>query len=299
MISPGRLWWLFRRDLKRGWTASYHYHRTLPKITAWRSPLVEKRAEAVPIHLLTGINDWRLAAWMLASFFHFTQRSWSVFIHDDGTLPAEARETLTLLFPQTRIISRAEADAAMANELRNYPRCQQYRQMHPLAQKIFDVPFFTTGKQFMLLDSDLLFFARPEEILHWVDGGEGECWFNADADEAALLSKDEAKSQLGVDLWPKVNSGLCLISKSAVDRDFLEHALATTNILEAKVWRIEQTLYALTASRHGKGGLLPATYEVSLGKTAAPNALARHYVGAVRDHFYGEGLRRLLPILLP
>jgi nucleoside diphosphate kinase len=45
--------------------------------------------------------------------------------------------------------------------------------------------------------------------------------------------------------------------------------------------------------------LLPKRYEVSLGKRAAEDAVSRHYVGAVRDRFYGEGLKLLREQLLP
>jgi hypothetical protein len=83
-----------------------------------------------------------------------------------------------------------------------------------------------------------------------------------------------------------------------VDFDFCDQALATTSILRGQIWRVEQTLFALCASRHGKGGLLPETYEVSLKRRGSPDAIARHYVGAVRDRFYAEGLKRLREQLL-
>ena len=68
--------------------------------------------------------------------------------------------------------------------------------------------------------------------------------------------------------------------------------------MRGPIWRVEQTLFALCASRGGKGGLLPKNYEVSLRRRASPDAIARHYVGAVRDRFYGEGLKRLHEELL-
>ena len=125
-----------------------------------------------------------------------------------------------------------------------------------------------------------------------------KCWFNEDVAESALISEAEARSELGVELWPRVNSGLCLMHRPALDLAFCEQALARTAILRGRVWRIEQTLFALCASRGGQGGLLPPKYEVSLGRGAAEGAVARHYVGAVRDRFYGEGLPRLAGVLL-
>ncbi len=299
VISPGRLWWLLRRDLKRGWEASRQHYKTLPRIAEWSWPFWNEQPQSVPVHVLTGANDWQLAAWMLASWFHFTEHAWPVVIHGDGTLPEEGRAVFQKLFPSVRFISRREADAAIEPLLRSYPFCADYRRQHPLALKLFDIPHFATSEKFLIFDSDLLFFSHPREILEWAQSEADECWFNEDAQEGALLTAAEARAELGVKIWPRVNSGLCLLVKKAIDLDLCDRALAQTSIPGGHVWRIEQTLLMLCAARHGKGGLLPRTYEVSLGKHAAPDAVARHYVGSVRDQFYAEGLKRLRPILLP
>lgn len=298
MISPGRLWWLLRRDLGRGYDATRQHYFTLPRITQWSWPFWGGESDRVPVHVLTGENDWQLAAWMLASFFDASEHSWPVVIHDDGTLPKEAQETLRQMFKKARIILRAEADATMEPVLKAFPFCHEYRGKHPLALKVFDIPHFAAGERFMIFDSDLLFFSYPAEIMNWVTSKKDECWFNEDVAEGALITAQEAKKELGVDLWPRVNSGLCLIYKPAIDFDFCDRVLAETSIMRGHIWRIEQTLFALCASRHGKGGLLPHKYEVSLGKRSAEETVARHYVGAVRDRFYGEGLKRLAPVLL-
>ena len=299
MISPGRLWWLLRRDVKRGWDASWHHYLTLPRIAEWSWPFWAERPATIPIHVLTGANDWQLAAWMLASFFHFTEIAWPVVIHDDGTLPEGARATLAHLFSGARFILRSEADREMSRVLRPFPFCHEYRNRHPLALKVFDAPHYAAGDRFMILDSDLLFFRPPTEILTWANSPDArECWFNEDVQETALITAAEAREELKVKLWSRVNSGLCLLYRKAVDFDFCDEALATTSILRGHVWRVEQTLLALCASRHGEGGLLPKTYEVSLKRRVSPEAVARHYVGAVRDRFYAEGLKRLREQLL-
>ena len=297
MTSPGRLWWLLRRDLKRGWDASYHDYRTKPRIAEWAWPFWKETPQTVPVHVLTGEKDWQLCCWMLASWFHFTEATWRIFIHDDGTLPEPARAIFRKLFSNIRIIPRDEADSRMDKVLAPYPFCHDYRNKHPLAVKIFDFATYTDAERFIALDSDVLFFNYPREIMEWVGSSTQECWFNEDVEEGSLITPDNARSDLGVKLWRKVNSGLGLIAKSAIDLEFCERALGETSILKGHIWRVEQTLFALCASR-GRGGLLPPTYEVSLGKQAAANVVARHYVGAVRDRFYGEGLKRLRGVLL-
>jgi hypothetical protein len=299
VTSPGRLWWLLRRDLKRGWEAARHEYRVLPRIAEWAWPFWSDTPQCMPIHVLTGEKDWRLAGWMLASWFHFSEHAWPVVIHDDGTLPEEARQLFTNLFATIRIIDRREADAAVEPVLQAYPFCADYRRLHPLALKLFDIPQFTTGERFLVFDSDLLFFNYPREILEWVKSEADECWFNEDVKEGSLITAAEARAELGIRIWQRVNSGLCLLTKSAIDFDLCDRALAQTSIMSGHVWRIEQTLLMLCAAHHGKGGLLPRTYEVSLGKSSAENAISRHYVGAVRDRFYAEGLKRLNAIFFP
>lgn len=298
MIRPGRLWWLLKRDLRRGWGATRQHYFTLPRIEEWSWPFWGEKPQEIPVHVVAGAEDWRLAAWTLASWFHFSENAWPVVIHDDGTLPKDGRATLEALFPKARVITRAEADDAMEPVLKAFPFCYEYRGMHPRALRIFDVPHFTTGEQFILFDSTLLFFSFPREILDWVNAKNDECWFNEDAEESSLITTKEAQDELEVKLWSRVNSGLGLIYKKAIDFDFCDRALAETSLLRGKIGRVEQTLYALCASRHGKGGLLPKRYEVSLGKHSAEDVISRQYGEAVRERFYGEGLTRLAPVLL-
>lgn len=297
-MTPGRLWWLFRRDLKRGWDAAYHDYKTLRRIEEWSWPFWHEVAQTTPVHVLTGEKDWWLAAWMLASWFEASEKGWPIVIHDDGTLPDEGVATLQKLFRNARIIRRAEADAAMTRVLQPFPFCADFRAQHPLALKLFDVPHFCSAGRYLMFDSDLLFFHYPHEILEWTGSDRDECWFNEDVQESSLITAAEARDELGVKIWPRVNSGLCLVHQPAIDPDFLDRALAETSILRGHIWRVEQTLYMLCAARHGKGGLLSKRYEVSLGKSASDDAVCRHYVGAVRDRFYAEGLKRLAAQLL-
>ena len=298
MISPGRLWWLLRRDLGRGWDASYQDYKIKTLITQWTWPFWTEAPMPVPVHVLTGEKDWLLCAWMLASFFHSTEQTWNVVIHDDGTLTEDNRKQLGAIFKTARIIPRAQADATIEKILQPLPFAYEYRGMHPLALKVFDMPYYCEAERFIVLDSDVLFFNHPREIVDWVSGGAKECWFNEDVADASLITETNALDDLGVKLWQRVNSGLCLIAKEAINNEFCDRALGETSILKGELWRVEQTLFALCASRFGKGGLLPKTYEVSLGRHASEDCIARHYVGAVRERFFGEGLKRLGKALL-
>jgi hypothetical protein len=269
------------------------------RILNWRNPCAGQPPEAVPVHLLTGRDDWLLACWMLASWFHATQRNWRVFMHDDGQMPAEALGAIEKMLPGITRIAAGEADVKVNAALAGYPACRDYRLAHPLARKIFDVPLLSTAERFIILDSDVLFFRKPEVILRWCENGKDECWFNEDASDVLPISREEAREKLGIEIWPRVNSGLCLLERPAIDLELCDKALRETSLLTGHVWLVEQALFAICASARNRGGLLPSEYEVSLEKKARPGAVARHYVGAVRQRFFAEGMARLKRDLIP
>ena len=292
-LSPGKIFDLLRGGAKRGGEPTHRDRQLLAEIGKWSWPYWGEAPATVPVHVLTSANDWLGAAWMLASFFHYSELAWPVVIHDDGTLPAEAGETLTRLFENVRIIPRAVADAEMSVLMMAYPFCAPFRQTHPLALKTFDMAHFADGDRFIVLDSDVLFFKKPREIIEWATGDLAECWFNQDTVENSLISAADARDDLGVKLWPRVNTGVCLLWKSAIDLDFCDSALAQTSITNGAPHRIERTLLALCASKHNRGGSLPDRYEVSPARAIADEAVSRHYTGDARELFFSEGLKRL------
>ena len=91
---------------------------------------------------------------------------------------------------------------------------------------------------------------------------------------------------------------MCLLWKKALDLDFIDRALAQTSVLKSTPDRTASTLIALCASQHNVGGLLPKSYEVSLERNAASDAISRHYSGAARERFFAEGLKRLRETVL-
>ena len=298
-MTPGRLWYLLQRDWRRGLAATWQDRVASRRILQWRNPFANEPPQETPVHLLSGADDWLLACWMLASWFHTTDRNWRVIIHDDGQLPPEAVAAFAKIAPGSRRIPAQEADSTVLSALAGHPACRDYRQAHPLARKIFDVPTLTPGERFIILDSDVLFFRKPEFILRWCAEGGDECWFNEDVKEAFPIPLTEVRETLGIEVWPRVNSGLCLLNRSAIDLDLCERALRETSLLKGHIWLVEQSLFAICASARNRGGLLPPEYEVSLEKKARPDAVARHYVGAVRQRFYGDGIARVKRALIP
>lgn len=258
---------------------------------------MEPSGAGASVHVVTSGQDWRLTAWMLASWCHFTERAWPLVIHEDGTLTDAAAAKLQGIFPGARIIRRKEADAALEPVLLAFPFCETFRSDDPSALKIFDARYFCTAERFFVFDSDVLFYNFPRELVDWAEGSIGGCWFPEASEEHSLVTPGEARDEFNVRIWPRVDAGICLFQKAAIDLDFIDSALAQTSILRGSLEHAAQTLAMLCAARVGRGGLLGPRYETSRERRAADNAISHQYAGAFRGRLFDEGLKRVAPHL--
>jgi hypothetical protein len=233
--------------------------------------------------------------WGLKSFYQQSGRRYALCIHDDGSLTADLQDHLRDHFPAARLIARTEADAAVLPALAGYARCLALRRSNHLAPKVFDCRHFLRADRMLLLDSDVLFFDRPTELLRRIDDPTYRLnTVNRDVASAYTVVPAEAKRLAGVDLVPQFNSGLGLIHRDSLNLDWIEEFLDLPGII-GHFWRIEQTLFALCSSRWGVE-LLPPEYDVRLDRQA-DHGPSRHYVGAIRHLLYRDGVRRLVPLL--
>ncbi len=84
--------------------------------------------------------------------------------------------------------------------LEDYPRCRRFRFSNHLAPKIFDFAAYLKTERMLLLDSDLLFFAPPTELLLRIeDRAYGKNAVNADV--ASAYTTDAATVRAHAREW--------------------------------------------------------------------------------------------------
>ncbi len=292
-MSLGSAYLKFRQTFGHGLGTAYYRDIVRPRILG--TPPVEGTTDIkCEIHVLTYSQDWLNLIWTLKSFYAVSGRKYALCIHDDGSLDEMARKTLRQHFPAARLILRAEADAKLAEVLRDYPRCLKFRNTNLLAPKVFDFIAYLQSDRMGLFDSDLLFFKEPAAYLRRVEDADYQKnTFNADCGASAYtVEPDLVRQHLGFELHPMINSGLGLIHRDSIRWDWIEEFLALPGILEGHFWRIEQTIYALCSSRFGVE-LLPNEYMLYL-EPKIDDRPFRHYVGRIRHLMYSEGMRTLL-----
>ena len=249
----------------------------------------------VSVHILVSSKTWRMGILSVLSLEYFSGRRWTLFVHEDGSINDRIRDRILAKLPGVRFVSRKEADDSAKNYLSGFPVCARNRGKHNLFLKFFDPPSFSPYDKYLILDSDLFFFRRPQELLDWALGSERSCHYNLDPTEVYCLSRERIEAELGVRLWDRFNSGLVCVCREAIDLTLSERLLAAFENKAPHPQFFEQTLYALNASAFGRGGPLPQQYEITWNIFRRRDSICRHYVGGAKwDHLYFEGPTSLL-----
>jgi hypothetical protein len=297
-MSLGSLVLKFRQKYEHGLHTAYYRDIVRYKILD-SPPITNTLNYTCEIHVFTSANDWLNLIWALKSFYYFSKREYALCIHDDGTLTEENLNTLKYHFPNARIILRKEADAKVFALLEPYPRCLEFRRTNIYAPKLLDYRPYLQSDRMLMIDSDVLFFANPTELIQRIDNPQ-YCLNTVNGDIANAYTVDPAfvEAKYEFRMIEKFNSGLGLIHAQSLLLDWMEEFLGIPDFYARKpnlsrvLWPIEQTIYALCSSRFGVE-LLPPAYDVHL-EGSINGSPCRHYVGKIRHLMYSEGIRHLV-----
>jgi hypothetical protein len=250
----------------------------------------------IEVHVLCYQRDYLCALWALKSFYHFARVTYPVVIHLQGDFPHRATARLRHHFPVARVLPQREADGIMEPWLRTrgLERVRAARQRTPFMLKLTDFPVCSESTHLLALDSDVVFFRFPEELLIAAGTPTSVTLFQRDPESTYNISEERALFDLGIRLAPRVNTGITVFPRDSLDLARCEEYLCHPDVARPTGW-IEQTLHALCASERGRVAFLPDTYLISLEAGVALESLvARHYAGPSRPLLTSEGMQELV-----
>lgn len=289
-------WVTLRRLQHEGLRNAYHrwmLWREVLKLPGVKTEIATPAAP-VEVHLVCRQTDHLCALWALKSFYSTAGVRYPLVIHLNGTFTRTAVIRLHRHLPCARLVPGATADQEVARMLSGSgTRLLDARARSPFMRKIVDVALMSKGKKVLLLDSDVLFFRCPTEVLDACERKADEWLFQRDVATTYNLSPKEALEDLGITLADQINTGIVVFPREQADLMRCEQYLAHPKVSRATGW-IEQTLYALLASEQRRVKYLPANYLVSLGRADLGGLIARHYAGPSRPLLTAEGIPFLL-----
>jgi hypothetical protein len=219
-----------------------------------------------------------------------------LWIHWQGAVHPRALRRLKAHFPNAGIVLPEEADRVVQPwlEHRKLLRLLAMRRANGMMLKLIDFKLFGHSPNVLSLDSDILFFRYPTELVVATSEPLPKAYFQHDLDSAYNIRVSAAWDDLRVRLEPRLCAGLRLFARETLDLERCEFFLAHPAVAK-NTGLIEQTLHALCASEKGIVALLPDAYLVSLEpRVEIEQLIARHYPHISRPQFTEEGIRYLI-----
>lgn len=291
-------WHHFLRLRKEGFYTAYQRRRLWPKILdtppVCTDPIVDGCETSV--HLMCHQGDYLAAIWALKSFYYQAKTNYPLVIHVQGKSTEALTDRFRSHFPNAWLLEQSEADQIVEPFLSqgSSTKLLQLRRALPIMLKLTDIVATAKSRYVLILDSDILFFNSPTELTLLDKSRPYQALFQRDYLDAYVLTPERARAELGIDLQPQINTGIVIISPELVDLARCE-AYANHPDFAKLSGHLEQTLYALEASRSHLVSYLPDSYAVSKGgKMACSTLKARHYAGPSRPLLTREGIPYLI-----
>ena len=269
--------------------------RAMEAAAASLPPLPAATGGPLELHLLTGRRFWYQTAFCLWTFARHTGRPLAPVIYDDGSLTDEFRSPIAKLFPTARFVAQRETIARLDEHLpaARFPALRERWLNYPNIRKLTDPHAGRTGWK-LVLDSDLLFFRRPEFLLRWLEKPDRPL-HAVDCETSYGYSRPVMNELAGAPVADLVNVGLTGLNGGELDWTKLEHWCRTLIAREHTSYYLEQALVAMLVAGR-PCAIAPATDHVTL--PAPPEArdcraVMHHYVAHSKRWYFQHNWARV------
>ena len=278
----------------------YQAHTVMTAAAAQLPPQNLPRAAAGPeIHFLTGARFWDQTALCLYSLQHHAGQALPAVFHDDGSATDPIMDRLGRLFPHARWRRQVEIVATLDRHLpaARFPVLRERWAKYPNIRKLTDVHVGSRGWQ-LVLDSDMLFFRRPDFLLAWL-AAPTQPLRMVDVEESYGYPPALMQSLAGAPIPPLVNVGITGLASESLDWERLERWCRVLIAAGGASYYLEQALIAMLVAGQ-PCAVAPAADYIVLPDEAEcrdPRAVLHHYVAGSKRWYYRETWRRaaLLP----
>jgi hypothetical protein len=302
------------RILYLGWYAPFALARRCAQegpINIWRSnrgrrameravadlPSTRQVPENAPaVFFLSGERFWYQTAFCAYSLRVHAGQPLQIIVVDDGTLTGSNAKELNRIIPGLRIIWTADLVKRLDTHLPvdRFPTLRGRRLTYPHLRKLTDVHAGSTGWK-LVLDSDMLFYRRPDFVMDWMLNPDRPCHM-VDVEDAYGYSNNLMEELSGAPIPSRLNVGMIGLRSEAINWDHLEIWCRTMLAREGSHYLQEQALTAMMMGNQECKIAPKEDYVVmpSRTETERPQAVLHHYVGVSKAWYYRFGWRSLL-----
>lgn len=213
---------------------------------------VHSYPNGLPVYFLTGKQFLFQTLFCIKSLAEQSHEKFKFTLVDDGTFDVEIIALINKLLPGAQIIGIKtiiqNLDSLLPTE--KYPVIRQKRLVYNHLKKITDIHTFDPTSYKLILDSDMLFWNEPTEVIDWLKNPQGVISIS-DSTESYGYSIPLMEKLCGSPITRLLNVGLIGFNSASIDWNKIEKWIAELEEKEGASYFLEQALTAMVVSIAG------------------------------------------------
>lgn len=285
-----------QRNKRFGGNAAYRKMLTDAKhmeAAAWNLPPVQSYADGLPIYFLTGKKYAYQTLFCIASLSKRSQIKFNYTLVDDGTFDNILINNITKRLPCANLITAAEIEENLNKVLpvNAFPILRAKRLVYPHIKKLTDVHTLSGPSWKLVLDSDMLFWQEPAELIEWMQNPHRPLHM-VDCIESYGYPTLLMETLCGNKLPTKLNVGAIGLNSQSINWQNVENWIKQLEKAAGGNYYLEQALSAMMVGEQPSTVLDEKRYQVN--PTVINNgSVLQHYVDLSRKIYFGEGWKQV------
>ena len=258
-------------------------------------PPVQCYAHGLPVYFLTGKNYLYQTLFCIWSLVKFTNEEFLFILVDDGSFDSTLVTQIQKQLPGCTIVMQDEVDKNLQQRLpsQQYSHLYQKRIVYPHLKKLTDIHTLAGVDWKLVLDSDMLFWDTPHEIIQWLKKPEQPIHM-VDCVESYGYSKQLMEKLSGHPIPSLLNVGAIGLNSTEINWSVLDNWMKVLEEKEGSSYYLEQALTAMLIGEQQSTILDKDQYKVnpSQGDTKPP--VLHHYVDLSKKYYYTQAWKKVI-----
>lgn len=255
-------------------------------------PEIPSFKEGLQIYFLTGEKYLYQTLFCALSLTKACDEKFQFILVDDGSFNQNLINRIEHQMPGVKLILTNEIEANLNRSLplSKYPFLHRKREIYPHIKKLTDIHTIDTNSYKLVLDSDMLFWNEPAELINWLKNPSG-CLHMIDCEESYGYDKVLMSSLCGYKIPEMVNVGAIGFNSNIINWQDLEIWAKTLEEKEGTSYFLEQALSAMIIASEPKSILNKEEYIVNpVEKTDSSTRVKLHHYVDLSKKYYFESL---------
>ncbi|MFD2288828.1 glycosyl transferase [Pedobacter petrophilus] len=250
-------------------------------------PPIISDGEGHKIYFLTGKNYLYQTLFCAYSLIKISKTPFQFILIDDGTFDQKLSTQANKQMPGVKIITTKEIENNLELKLpiANFPYLHYKRKVYPHIKKLTDIHTIGNEPHKLVLDSDMLFWNDPAEMINWLKSPIGSLHM-ADCEESYGYSIKLMESLCQTKIPELINVGAIGLNSATINWIDVEHWAKTLEEKEGASYFLEQALSAMIIANQLRTILAPQDYIVNPKNGKERKKVLGHYVDLSKKEYF-------------